>query len=82
MDKIFESDVDEIEEYLKEYEQKLGEGKYPKSYKIYEVDSFKLKEKFLKDIESDRKLFEELLNKIKERHGNIILGDKRVFYDN
>ena len=66
MDKIFESDIDEIEEYLKEYEQKLGEGKYPKSYKIYEVDDFKLKERFLKDIESDKKLFEELLNKLKE----------------
>lgn len=65
MDKIYESDIDEIEEYLKEYEQKLGEGKYPKSYKVYEVDKFKLKDKFLKDIESDKKMFEELLSKLK-----------------
>ena len=66
MDKIYESDIDEIEEYLKEYEQKLGEGNYPKSYKIYEVDKFKLKKQFLDDIESDRKLFEELLKTLKE----------------
>ncbi len=66
MDKIFDSDIDEIEKYLKEYEQKLGEGKYPKSYKIYDVNSFKLKDKFLKDTESDKKLFEELLDKLKE----------------
>jgi len=66
MDKIYVFDTDEIEEYLKEYEQKLGERKYPKSYKVYDVDNFKLKEKFLEDIESDKKLFEELLNKLKE----------------
>jgi len=66
MDKIFDSDIDEIEEYLKEYEKKLGEGKYPKSYKVYDVSKFKLKDQFLKDIESDKKLFEELLNRLKE----------------
>lgn len=66
MDKIFDSDIDEIEECLKEYEKKLGEGKYPKSYKIYDVEKFKLKDQFLKDIESDKELFKELLNKLKE----------------
>ena len=65
MDNIYEEDADVIEEQLEEYEQKLGEGQYPKSYKIYEIDKFKLKEQFLHDIESDKKLFEELLNTLK-----------------
>jgi len=75
MDKIYESDADEIEEYLKEYEQKLGEGNYPKSYKIYEVNKFKLKEQFLADIESDRKLFGELLAKLREL--NLVENDPK-----
>ena len=66
MDGIYEEDIDEIEKHLEEYEQKLGEGKYPKSYKIYEIDKFKLKEQFLRDIESDKKLFEELLDILKK----------------
>lgn len=66
MDKIFDSDIDEIEECLEEYKKKLGEGKYPKSYKIYEVEKFTLKDQFLKDIESDKELFKELLDKLKE----------------
>ena len=61
MNKIYTSDIDEIEEELKKFEEKLGEGNYPKSYKIYEVDNFKRKKKFLKDIESDKQLFEEIL---------------------
>lgn len=66
MDKIYDEDIDDIEKYLQEYEQKLGEGNYPKSYKVYKVDKFKLRQQFLDDIESDRKLFEELLKKLKE----------------
>ena len=65
MDNIYEEDIDEIDKQLEEYEQKLGEGKYPKSYKIYEVGEFKLKEQFLRDIESDKKLFGELLDTLK-----------------
>ena len=65
MDNIYEEDADFIEKQLEEYEQKLGEGKYPKSYKIYEVDKFKLKDQFLRDIESDKQLFKELLDILK-----------------
>ena len=65
MDNIYEEDVDEIEKQLEEYEQKLGEGNYPKSYKIYDVDKFELKDQFLRDIESDKNLFEELLSMLK-----------------
>jgi len=65
MNSIYEEDIDEIGKQLQEYEQKLGEGKYPKSYKIYEVNKFALKDQFLRDIESDKKLFEELLTVLK-----------------
>ena len=63
---IYEEDIDEIESRLEEYEQKLGEGKYPKSYKIYEVEKFELKDQFLKDIESDKQMFRELLETLKK----------------
>jgi superfamily II DNA or RNA helicase/HKD family nuclease len=64
MDSIYESDIDEIEEALKEYEQKLGEGKYPKSYKVYDVSKFELRDQFLADIESDKKMFKGLLDEL------------------
>ena len=64
MNKIYTSDIDEIEEELKKFEEKLGEGNYPKSYKIYEVDNFRRKKKFLKDIESDKQLFEKILTQL------------------
>ena len=64
IEKIYEDDIDEIEQDLKKFEEKLGEGNYPKSYKIYKVNEFKYKDKFLADIESDRQLFEEVLLKL------------------
>lgn len=61
---IFEEDIDDIESALLAYEQKLGEGNYPKSYKVYNVNSFKDKGKFLDDIESDKRLFSSILKEL------------------
>ncbi|MBE0478994.1 DEAD/DEAH box helicase family protein, partial [Candidatus Aerophobetes bacterium] len=68
MEKSLSWDSDEIEQALQEYEQILEEGKYPKSYKVYDVATFKLKDKFLQDIESDKQLFKELLHTLDELH--------------
>ncbi|MGB9711503.1 MAG: helicase-related protein [Thermodesulfovibrio sp.] len=68
MDDIVTADPDTIYERLEEYEKQLIEGKADKRYhKIYEVDKFREGKKFIEDIESDLRLFEELektINKI------------------
>jgi ERCC4-related helicase len=64
LEKIYELDLDQIEDELKEYAQKIKEGVYPKNYDIYEIDKFKEKDRFLEDIKSDLNLFEEILKKL------------------
>ena len=66
MESIYDKNIDEISEELKEFEQKIGEGNYPKSYKIYHLNKFKKKEEFLRDIDSDKKLFREILDKLEK----------------
>ena len=61
LEKIYDRDLDEIEEYLKEYDEKINSGEYPKNHKRYEVDSFLYKEEFISHIQSDLKLFDEIL---------------------
>jgi ERCC4-related helicase/HKD family nuclease len=64
LEKIYELDLDQIEEKLKEYAQKIKEGVYPKNYDIYELEKFKEKDRFLEDVKSDLNLFKEILRKL------------------
>ncbi|MGA1847588.1 helicase-related protein [Deferribacter abyssi] len=69
IEKIYDADLDEIEEALKEYEEKIIKyGKksdiYPKKHKRYKVEKFKNKN-FLKDINEDILLFESILEDVK-----------------
>jgi superfamily II DNA or RNA helicase/HKD family nuclease len=66
LDKIYDKDIDEIEEYLKEYAETIKEGRYPKEHKVYEIERFKEKDKFLEDIKADLSLFRKLLNRLQE----------------
>jgi len=59
-------DESEILEELKRFAEKLESSNLPKTNKIYELDTFALKEKFLADIESDIQLFKELLGKLQD----------------
>ncbi len=61
IDKIYEKDLDEIEEELIKYSEKIDEGLYPENRKIYEVSKFKYKDKFINDIKSDLRLFDDVL---------------------
>ncbi len=55
-----------IEEALEEF-RKNAEGKTsPKHTKIYEIDKFEFKDKFLRDIDNDIKLFEQIKKEISE----------------
>jgi superfamily II DNA or RNA helicase/HKD family nuclease len=61
LEKIYNFDTDEIENYLVEYEERIKKGEYPKNHKRYKLNEFKLKDEFIADIESDIKLFDEIL---------------------
>ncbi|MDW7998874.1 MAG: helicase-related protein [Thermodesulfovibrio sp.] len=65
MDDIVTADPETIFERLEEYERQIIEEKIDKRYhKVYEIAKFKDAEQFLKDIESDLKLFESLEKEI------------------
>lgn len=60
VDNISSFSEEEIEKELEEYKNKLGENKKSDRFKVYQTNSFEYKEKFLKDIESDKKLFTKI----------------------
>ncbi len=62
LERIYDKDLDEIEEYLKEYSKKITGNFYPKNHKIYKLLDFKYREEFIKDISSDLEMFDEILN--------------------
>lgn len=66
LERIYDKDSDEIEEYLNEYSERIKNNEYPKNHKVYEVKKFKREENFRKDIESDIRLFEKILNELNE----------------
>ncbi len=66
LERIYDKEPDEIEVYLKEYAEKITQGVYPKNHKIYKVSDFRYKDEFLADINSDLKLFDEILKKLKK----------------
>jgi len=76
LEKIYTLEIDEIEKELVEYAQKITEGVYPKNHEIYEIDKFKYKNEFLKDIESDLHLFENILKGLSEL--NLVDNDPKL----
>jgi len=66
LEKIYDKDIGEIENYLSDYTEKINAGEYPKSHKIYKLSNLKHKDEFLADIESDLKLFDEILKSLHE----------------
>jgi superfamily II DNA or RNA helicase len=64
LERIYDKDVDEIEKYLKEYSEKITEGGYPKNHKIYKLSNFKYQKEFIEDINSDLKMFDEVLKSL------------------
>ena len=64
LEKIYNSDDAEISEALEAYETMLNDAVLPKNNKIYELDTFASKNKFLQDIRNDIALFEELIGKV------------------
>ncbi len=61
LEKIYNLNLDEIEQYLAEYTEKIHNGEYPKNHKRYLIKGFKSQKEFIEDIRSDLKLFDEIL---------------------
>ncbi|MBP7796664.1 MAG: hypothetical protein KA059_07830, partial [Elusimicrobiales bacterium] len=76
LERIYDKDLDEIEEYLKEYVEKITEGVYPKNHKIYKLADFKYKKDFIDDINSDLKMFDEILNSLHKL--NLVKNDPKT----
>jgi superfamily II DNA or RNA helicase/HKD family nuclease len=64
LEKIYEADVDEIEKELADFEQRISEGTIPRTEKIYKVNEFISKDRFLTDIQSDIDLFNQILDEL------------------
>jgi superfamily II DNA or RNA helicase/HKD family nuclease len=64
VEKAYEDKPEELEQALIEFAAKLEEKTVPKHEKIYNVNEFKSKDQFLKNIHSDIKLFHEVKAKI------------------
>jgi superfamily II DNA or RNA helicase/HKD family nuclease len=64
LEKIYYLDMEQIEEYLKDYSEKIRNGDYPKNHKIYEINKFKYKDEFIAHIHADLELFDNILNEL------------------
>lgn len=64
IEKIYELDEEQIQRSLLEYEEKLKQDVRPRKDKIYDINSFVKKEQFIADINSDIKMFDEILDKL------------------
>jgi len=66
LEKIYDLDVEEIEERLEEFAEKLLDGDYPKNNRIYNINEFIYKDDFIAHIKSDLDLFDAILNELIE----------------
>ena len=57
---------EEILEELKKFSERLEQSNLPKTNKVYDLETFEHPETFLADIDSDIRLFEGLLGRLKE----------------
>ncbi|MBL1123415.1 MAG: AAA family ATPase [Ignavibacteriae bacterium] len=75
LEKIYDKDSDEIEEYLNEYSEKIMNNEYPKNYKVYDLKKFKREDDFKNDIKSDKKLFGSILDELNQL--NLVAKDPK-----
>jgi len=67
IEKIYNSDPDDIEAALEEFEQQLSEmKKRPKNQHVYIVGDFDLAEQFMQDIQLDLELLREIRGRVEE----------------
>lgn len=77
IDKIYEEDLDIIDEALQKYEERLlNDDQHPKNEKIYKVATFKKGKEFLEDIKKDRDLLSRIIKEVDEL--KLVSNDPKV----
>ena len=65
LEKICDMDLEDIEIYLIEYNDRINKGEYPKSHKVYDLDKkFNNKDGFIADIKADLILYNNILQEL------------------
>lgn len=64
LEKMYDLDMEQIEEYLKDYSERIRKGDYPKNHEVYEVSKFTYKDDFLAHIKADLVLFDSILHEL------------------
>jgi len=64
LEKIYSWDEESIDQELATFAEMLRSGNYPKNNRVYELDKFTDQEGFLKNIQSDLDLYEEIIQKL------------------
>lgn len=64
LEKIYSWDEDKIDQELEAFAEMLRNGNYPKNNRVYELDKFADRKGFLKNIQSDLDLYEEIIKKL------------------
>lgn len=68
MEKIYTLDEELIEAELDLYTEKMLKGNYPKTNKVYKLDEFAYRSKFLEDIHSDLELYKTIITELDQMH--------------
>lgn len=72
---IYDKDIEDIEIRLAEYAETLENTVHPRSHRIYNVNDFRFKDKFIDDIESDIALYDEILKELNKL--NLVENDPK-----
>lgn len=75
LEKIYQSDLETIENELAQFAERLEETEHPKSHKIYILDEFAYEDEFLNDIQADINLFTEIARELRQL--NLVKNDPK-----
>ena len=64
LEKIYSWDEESIDQELAAFAEMLRSGNYPKNNRVYDLDKFTDREGFLKNIQSDLDLYDEIIQKL------------------
>jgi len=66
IEKVYEGDADEIGNALEDFIEKLKTKRVPKHDKVYDINTFRHKDAFIKNIQKDLELLEEVRQLLKD----------------
>jgi len=76
LEKIYDLDLDQIEESLKDYSEKIRNGDYPKNHRIYDLKKMRYKKDFIAHINADLALFKNILKELSDL--DLVQNDPKI----